>query len=147
LEAGGTTSFILPDGILQFKVKNATAEFLEDDNCLVLSEFPPNLPWIARNAMKRNRTILALTSAMILVEAAEDGGTFEAGKEALRLGRPLYVVEYDVMPTNAKGNTYFLRKGARSIRGDFEGEPNLIELIDEVNREENVGPVQRALFT
>ena len=61
---------------------------------IVVSEYMPRLPWFARNAMQRNRTLCGLSNAVVVIESGLKGGTFEAGKAALALRRPLFVEEY-----------------------------------------------------
>jgi DNA processing protein len=41
----------------------------------------------------RNRTMALLSDATVIVEAGEQSGTIHQGWEALRLGRPLYIME------------------------------------------------------
>ncbi|HEV7406264.1 MAG TPA: DNA-processing protein DprA, partial [Chthoniobacteraceae bacterium] len=59
LEAGGSTTIVLAEGILHFRVKETIRNLLDPsqlDRALVVSEFPPALPWKAHSAMTRNRT-------------------------------------------------------------------------------------------
>ena len=79
LEAGGTTALVLPEGILRFRPRPSIAGLLSDDNAVIVSEFPPKLPWAVANAMQRNRTICGLVHALIVIEAGTTGGTWEAG--------------------------------------------------------------------
>ena len=44
--------------------------------------------------MMRNKLIVPLSRAMIVIEACEKDGSFGAGKDALECGLPLYVVHY-----------------------------------------------------
>jgi len=112
LEAGGTTTMVLAEGILHFRMKQLLGESVDAMNTLILSEFPPGLPWIARNAMLRNHTICGLSSAMVVVESGLTGGTFEAGTFALRAGCPLFVVAFNNPSASAAGNGHFLDRGA-----------------------------------
>ncbi len=41
----------------------------------------------------RNRTMALLSDATVIVEAGEKSGTTHQGWEALRLGRPLFIME------------------------------------------------------
>ena len=84
--------------------------------------------------MERNATICGLGDAMVLIETRESGGTFEAGKAALCMGVPLFVVEYAEAPVEASGNAYFLERGAIALRRTAGGKPNVrrvLELITE----------------
>ncbi len=135
LEAGGTTTLVLAEGILQFHFKEQLRNILGEGNrsgLLVVSEFPPGLPWRAHNAMARNRTICGLSHAMIIIESGLEGGTFEAGKTALEIGEPLFCIEYAEPSPTAAGNPYFLQRGAFSLRRSRNGQPNLAKLISVV---------------
>jgi DNA processing protein len=137
LESGGITTLVLAEGILHFRAKAEIADLLSESNYVVISEFAPRLGWIARNAMHRNRTICALSNAVIVIEAGATGGTFAAGKTALELRRPLFVVEYAKPEPSAEGNPILLKSGGQALRADREGKPNLARVfavLDASNR-------------
>jgi DNA processing protein len=115
LEAGGTTTVVLAEGILQFKVKGELRDVWDSERAVVVSEFLPGLPWNVHHAMQRNRTICGLSLAMVLIEARERGGSFEAGKTSLELEVPLFAAVYEGMPDSATGNSELLGKGAKPL--------------------------------
>jgi predicted Rossmann fold nucleotide-binding protein DprA/Smf involved in DNA uptake len=132
LELGGTTTIVLAEGILHFRLKEKELPWLGDDpmsRILVVSEFPPRLPWKAHNAMTRNRTICALSDALIVIESGMEGGTFDAGNAALNLGVPLFCVKYAQPLESASGNAYFLEHGAIPLQRSPDGRPNVAALI------------------
>jgi predicted Rossmann fold nucleotide-binding protein DprA/Smf involved in DNA uptake len=136
LLAGGTTTIVLAEGILHFRVKDSLPAGSGDEfppRVLVVSEFPPGLPWKAHNAMTRNHTICGLSHAVVIIESGLDGGTFEAGKTALDLNLPLFCVEYGDAATTAPGNAYFLQNGAGAIRRGADRRPNLTHLLAAVH--------------
>lgn len=139
LEAGGVTTFVLAEGILHFKLKSDVKDLITEDNHVVVSEYMPRLPWIARNAMQRNKTICGLSNAVVVIESGLKGGTFEAGKAALLLKRPLFVAEYAQPAESAEGNSYFLRQGARFLRKK-NGAAYLDELFQAVENDETDVP-------
>lgn len=116
LEAGGTTMLILAEGILHFRLKQEIKDVWDEGRTLVISEFLPGVPWNAHNAMQRNRTICALSRALVLIEARTIGGSIEAGRECLRLGLPLFAAVYAGMPESAEGNRELLHHGALPLR-------------------------------
>jgi DNA protecting protein DprA len=135
LEAGGTTTLVLAEGILQFRLKELLRDVVGEGDLsrlLIVSEFSPGLPWKAHNAMARNRTICGLSHAMIVIESGLEGGTFEAGKTALELGEPLFCVQYSEASPSAAGNPYFLQHGAFSLKRSRNGQPNLAKIISVV---------------
>jgi len=134
LRGHGVTTIVLPEGILQFRMKRQLYELGEEKGFLVMSEFPPRLPWAAHNAMRRNATICGLSDAVIVVEAGERGGTLEAGKTALGLGLPLFVVDYVEPVPAAQGNARLLRDGGNPIKADEDGPLDirlLLEILEE----------------
>lgn len=60
---------------------------------LVVSQFPAGTPIQPKNFPMRNRTMALLSHATVIVEAAEKSGTLHQAWEALRLGRPLFILE------------------------------------------------------
>ena len=108
LKAGGSTILVLPEGTNHFRVRKALRPVWDWDRVLVISQFQPDDIWRAYRAMMRNHLVIALSRAMIVIEAGEKGGTLAAGKETLREGLPLYVVKYQKMPVNARGNQILL---------------------------------------
>lgn len=129
LEAGGRTTLVLAEGIFRFTRKPVIDEVLDEHRSLILSEFPPRLPWSVGNAMQRNGTVLGLSDAIVVVESGLDGGTFSAGDQALKQGRPLFVLDYPEPPASAEGNRAFLRPGARPLRSEGDGTHDLAELL------------------
>ena len=80
--------------------------------------------------MDRNKVIMALSCAMIVVEAGEKGGTRAAGEDALRLQIPLFAIDYGFDETIAPGNRVLIEKGAKRLKKSSKtGEPNLSTLL------------------
>jgi len=134
LEAGGTTILVLPEGILNFRIKKELSSIWNWDKILVISEFLPGLPWSVHNAMQRNSIICGLSEAVILIEAKSKGGSIEAGKTCLKLKLPLFAPVYDGMPESAVGNRELLDQGAlplfKSQTSDRANISKILELID-----------------
>ena len=109
LDAGGAAIGVLAEGWERW-----TARWLEpmiaDGRLLVLSEFRPSALWRVGQAMQRNATIVLLSEEMSLIEAGERGGTLDAGRRALRLKRPLRVLETG---TWTAGNELLVREGGQ----------------------------------
>ena len=116
LEKGGTTTIVLPEGILNFRVRADLESVWDWSRVAVVSEFSPTRPWSIGGAMQRNATMCALADAMILIEARTTGGSIAAGKSCLRLGIPLFAAVYGDAPDEAGGNEQLLREGARPLK-------------------------------
>jgi len=130
LKSGGATIIVLPEGIDHFRVKKDLRDIWDWSRVLVLSQFKPNEIWQAYRAMNRNQVIIALSKAMIVIEAQEKGGTIEAGKSALKLHMPLFVAEYEDMACTP-GNSVLLEMGAFKLKKNKnEGRAQLSSLFD-----------------
>ncbi|MCC7313055.1 MAG: DNA-processing protein DprA [Sulfuritalea sp.] len=136
LEAGGTTTVVLAEGILHFRIKEQVRQWIRGEdfsNLVVVSEFPPNLPWKAHNAMIRNRTICGLSNVLVVIESGLEGGTFEAAKTALALKEPLFCVEYADPAESAAGNSWLVEHGAIRLRRSRSGQPNLAGIVEAIS--------------
>jgi len=94
IEAGGRTIAVIGTPLDKvYPAKNRQLQTRLMNAHLVLSQFPPGAVVHPRNFPIRNRTMALLSHATIIVEAADDSGALHQGWEALRLGRPLFVLE------------------------------------------------------
>jgi len=129
LRSGGCTIFVLPEGIEHFAIRKELKAVWDWSRALVLTSYPPKAPWQMHQAMDRNNIIVALSDAMIVIEAREKGGTLEAGKATLRRGKPLYVAVY-ADNEQAPGNAYLLKQGAfRLSKGGKNSLPTLLAQV------------------
>lgn len=115
LERGGSTVIVAPEGAINFKLNAQLREWATPDHVLVISEFPPKMGWSAGNAMQRNRTIIALSKLLLIIEAGESGGTLSAGRTALKYRRPVFVLD---RPDQPAGNRILINEGARALSVD-----------------------------
>ncbi|MHB8627311.1 MAG: DNA-processing protein DprA [Aggregatilineales bacterium] len=117
LMQGGVTVLVLPEGMLRFRLRPELRDGydLHPDNAVIVSEFPPNVPWSAQNAMIRNQMILGLAQALCVIEAGDTGGTLDAGERALKLKMPVFVLDYSDLPASATGNQRLIEQGAQPI--------------------------------
>ena len=148
LAAGGTTTVVLAEGILRFRVKKDIRDLWDETRTLVVSEFGPNLPWSVSRAMERNKTICGLSRAMILIEARSTGGSIVAGRDCLKMGLPLFAAVYEGSPESATGNEELLRKGAkRLMKSRSRDLPNITPIIEAIANPPKVsGLAQPQLF-
>ncbi len=111
LKSGGRTVVVLPEGIDHFRVKRSIKEYWDEERVLVISYFPRKAIWRADRAMDRNRVIVALSGAVIVIEARESGGTLNAGYCALQMKKPLFVAIYNEMNGGREGNQQLIAQG------------------------------------
>lgn len=116
LENGGETILVLPEGIDHFRIRTELKDVWDWQRVLVISQFEPQMRWQSWRAMERNKLVIALSDAIVVVEAGEKGGTLDAGKAALKAGKTLFVADYDALPTEAHGNSVLLSKGGEKLR-------------------------------
>lgn len=91
---GGRTIAVLGtplDGVFP-KTHEALQKEIGDKHLLV-SQYAPGTPVTKGNFRRRNRTMALIADASVIVEAGEGSGTLSAGWEALRLGRPLFLLK------------------------------------------------------
>jgi DNA processing protein len=137
LRSGGSTVIVLAEGMDYFRIKRDFAKDFDPERTLVLSQFAPSQTWQAHAAMARNSIIFGLSKALVVIEAGEKGGTLAAGEGAMKLGRPVLVLDFgeDTPP----GNKKLLGDGAIPVRNTA----SLHRVLDEIPRQsENSGEVQ-----
>lgn len=88
---------------------------------LVISQFPSDRPFQSKNFPIRNRTMALISHATIVIEASEKSGTVHQGWEALRLGRPLYLLENLVKEQHLSWAEEMMKYGAQLLtRENFD---------------------------
>ncbi len=125
LQHGGSTLFVLPEGLNHFRIHSDLKPNWDWDRVLVLSQFAPDQKWQTWNAMKRNKTILALVFAMIVIEAGEKGGTLAAGQDALKMSVPLFVVNRTDMDSSLGGKKLLQMGGHMLNKSQSKGRANM----------------------
>ena len=139
LLAGGSTILVLPEGINHFRVRRGLKPEWDWKRVLVISQFDPGAGWKVYQALARNRVIIGLSKAVIVIEAGEKGGTKHAGEEAIRCNKLLYVAEYEDMPADAKGNKELLAEGGRLLpRSEPSGQANMQKVYEDIKVYEDV---------
>lgn len=125
LKAGGTTTAVLSSGIFDLAVKREFEGIEWKKNMLAISQFQPDEKWSARNAMTRNKLVCALSNAMVVIEAGDErdeqgrmSGTFDAGKTAIAMGVPLFVIDPVILENVPRGNARLIGLGAEAINRD-----------------------------
>lgn len=116
LSCGASTIMVLPEGISSFYVRKGLQHYWDWNRVLVVSEFEPFAKWMVSRAMQRNRTLIALSEAMLVIEAGEKGGSLDAGMKTIDRGKQLFVPQYAEFPISALGNAFLLQHGALPLR-------------------------------
>jgi DNA processing protein len=137
LASGGQTAIVLAEGINHFRRKKVFDRVdFDRDRIIVLSQFPPGQAWNVGAAMTRNRVIVGLGRALVVVEAGETGGTLNAGLEAIKSGRPVLALEFsnDATPD---GNRILHDSGAIRVRS----RQHLSRVLDDIVQSPPTEPI------
>ena len=89
---------------------------------LVVSQFPSGHPVLRSNFPRRNRTMALVSHATVIVEAADSSGSLSQGWEALRLGRPLFLMRSVVDDERTSWPQEMLHYGAQVLSSGSEDE-------------------------
>ncbi|MFY9340950.1 MAG: DNA-processing protein DprA [Planctomycetota bacterium] len=82
---------------------------------LLVSQFASGSKGGAGNFPRRNRTMALLSEATIIIEAGEGSGTLHQGWEAIRLGRPLFLLESLVQRSDLTWPAEMIEYGAEIL--------------------------------
>lgn len=131
---GTSTIMVLPEGISYFYIKKELRDVWDWNRVLVISEFLPHDKWMASRAMKRNMTIIGLSDSMVVVEAGTKGGSLDAGKKTILMGKTLFVPVYKNAPESALGNSILVNLGAKTLgRNRYTLHTNINAIVQDIN--------------
>lgn len=114
LSSGGKTIAVLGTAIDNFYPKENESlgrKIIESKGC-VISEYPPGFWTNKFNFPMRNRIIAGLSTATVVVEAAENSGALITAGLALDYNRDLYAVPSDIGKLSSQGTNQLLLQGA-----------------------------------
>jgi DNA processing protein len=137
IRADTGTIVVLPTGILKPKLRREFSAHLQSGKVLLVSEFIPEQGWTAGCAMQRNRLLVALSKAIVLVEPGMTGGTAGTGTIAQKLGIPLYIL--DTPETNKEIAAKFFQQGTQTISAEFFDPSTLITNFQHAWEESEIG--------
>ena len=101
----------------------------------IVSEYSPGTPPDRWRFPARNRIIAAMSTAVVVVEAARTGGALITARLGAEIGRPVFVVPGDVDRPASEGCNLLIRDGANPVLGADD----LIEELGLI-----IGPPQQA---
>ena len=139
LEGGGWTVAVLAEGLAGWKPRLTHRPLATAENFLAVSKFEDSARWSVGRAMDRNRLVIALSQALVVVQAGLKGGTWDAGNTCLKAKKPLLVVRSTSPET--EGNRALIRKGGMAI-ATFN---DLRQVLDELKRDASAHVAQRQL--
>jgi len=93
VKAGGRTTAVIGTPLSEtYPAKHRDLQQLLMREHLVVSQFSEGHPTTRKNFPLRNRTMALVSDASVIVEAGDGSGSLSQGWEALRLGRPLFLM-------------------------------------------------------
>jgi DNA processing protein len=115
IAGGGSTVAVLGSGLDGYypPQNKALQEQIAREH-LVVSQFQPGEPPKKHSFPQRNRTMALISDATVIVEAGETSGSLHQGWEALRLARPLFLLE-SVVDSGLEWPQKMLGYGARVL--------------------------------
>ena len=118
LEGGAPTVAVLGSGI-DVPYPRASAGMLERiaGGGTIASEYPPGVPAMAFRFPARNRIVVGLARALIVVEGEEGSGSLISAEHALDLGRDVFAVPGAITNPLAATPNALIRDGAALVRG------------------------------
>lgn len=145
LSSGGTTIIVLPEGIDHFRIKKTVRDIWDWSRVVVISCFPRNAVWRADGALERNKAVVGLSDAVIVLEARDRSGTLNAGFRALELHKPLFVVSFENVADGREGNQRLIERGGIPLQRDrTTGKANLRKIFALVDAENGPLPNEAA---
>lgn len=116
IDAGGRTIAVIGTPLDQaYPKRNAELQALIAREHLVISQFAPGTKVRPYHFPIRNRLMALLTDATVIVEAGETSGTLHQGWEAIRLGRPLFIMESVARNTSLRWPQEMIEYGAQVL--------------------------------
>ena len=119
LENGGHAVAVLGSGIdVCYPPENRPVyDSILDCGGAIVSEYSPGTPPDRWRFPARNRLMAAMSSAVVVVEAAVTGGALITARLGAELGRPVFVVPGDVDREMSEGCNRLIRDGAHPVLG------------------------------
>lgn len=145
LNAGGSATGVLADGLFKTSVARKYREGLRESRLVLVSPYHPESRFTVGNAMGRNKLVYALADVGLVVSAEKDkGGTWAGAKEELRRekAKPVFVWTEVEAP---KGNRALIDLGAQSFP-ESPWRENLKQLLKQELIPQRWMPTQRPLF-
>lgn len=141
LEVHGTTTMILSFGVNHIKIKRELKDLNWEKNALFVTQFAPDEKFSGHNAMTRNKLVCAMSKAIVVIKSGPErdssgkmSGTFDAGKSALKMGIPVFVLSPQVLNPTPQGNIDLIKLGGI----EFSNGMDIVKFFEEHPEQELV---------
>jgi len=105
----------LDDSVLYPRTNYSLAKKILESGGGLLSEFEPTFKATPWSFPKRNRIMVGLSQAVLLIEAGEKSGTLITARLTSEYNRDLLAVPGNIFSNNSKGTHQFIKLGAMPI--------------------------------
>lgn len=153
LEVQGTTVMILSFGFNHLNSKREFDSFNLEKQALFVSQFKPYEKFSGQNAMIRNKLVCAFSRAVVVIKSGPErdvlgkmSGTFDAGKSAIKMGIPVFVLNPDLLSPTPKGNSDIIKVGGIEFSDGMDIVKYLEENPNIIDRNLNSGPSSKFSF-
>jgi len=134
LENNGTTTMILSFGTNYISIRKELKQLNWEKNSLFVTQFAPYEKFSGPNAMARNKLVCAMSKAIVVIASGPEkdsegkmSGTFDAGKSALEMNIPVFVLSPKVLSPAPQGNVDLIKLGGI----EFSNGQDIIEFLNE----------------
>ena len=101
--------------VLYPQVNHKLADNIVKSGGALLSEYEPKTKATLYSFPQRNRIMVGMSNAVLLIEAAEKSGTLITARLATEYNRELLAVPHDITRVTARGVNQFLKLGATPV--------------------------------
>jgi DNA processing protein len=112
LESGLPSIAVIASGLEAFDYSGTQRKLFNEmrkrDDCLIISEFPPEFSAIKRNFPHRNRLIAALSPVTVVIEAGLKSGTLVTAEHVIKQNKELLVLPGDLGKESFRGSNKLL---------------------------------------
>ncbi len=130
LKAKGRTIAVLGSGLdIVYPPENAKLFERIVKRGAVISQFPLGTKPYGKNFLARNRTIAALSLAVVVVEGKKKSGTLSTASHAADLGKEVFAVPGPITSPLAEAPNFLLENGARIAKSPKE----VLEYVKSIN--------------
>jgi DNA processing protein len=134
LEAQGTTTMILSFGVNHISIKREMKDLNWEKNSLFVTQFAPYEKFSGQNAMARNKLVCAMSKAIVVIASGPErdsqgkmSGTFDAGKSAISMNIPVFVLSPEVLKPTPQGNIDLIKLGGI----EFSNGLDIVKFLEE----------------
>lgn len=121
LDAGGKTVAVIGSGVddatIYPRAHLQLATRIMAEGGAVMSEYPPGTPSLAHHFPARNRIVVGLSQAVLVIEAPQKSGAMITARLALESGRDVWAVPGPITHPNGWGPNELIKNGATPITG------------------------------